>query len=143
MELTQPIAQDFPRTLPGTALVRHDLRALGDGVVRRRVEYRPLDPAAPLRTDETVLELAHGCVSCTLREDVLPLLRTLAQRPDVQRIVLHLDPALEPESVCWCIESIALDEDGAQCAGDFVEIEAVISVLNGATWLHDATGSAE
>jgi len=39
-----------------------------------------------------VLELAHGCVSCTLREHVLPLVIRLAQAPDVDRIVLHLDP---------------------------------------------------
>lgn len=96
-----------------------------------------------MRTGETVLELAHGCVSCTLREDVLPLLRTLSRRPDVHRIVLHLDPALEPESVCWCIENIALDDDGSQYAADFVAVEAVIAVLNGATWLQDATGSVE
>ncbi|GHF51047.1 G3E family GTPase [Amycolatopsis bartoniae] len=37
------------------------------------------------------LELAHGCVSCTLREDLLPLLRRLAGMPEVARIVLRLD----------------------------------------------------
>ena len=48
-----------------------------------------------LRTDHTaVLALAHGCVSCTLREDVLPLIRALAGRPGLRRIVLHLDPEI-------------------------------------------------
>ncbi len=51
----------------GTAVVHHDLRDVSQGVVRR------------LRLDRmdhtTVLELAHGCVCCTLRENVLPLLR--------------------------------------------------------------------
>jgi len=51
----------------------------------------------------TVLELAHGCVSCTLREDLLPLLRRLARRPEVTRIVVRLDEAMEPEPVSWAI----------------------------------------
>lgn len=78
----------------GTAVVHHDLREVGTGVVHRRLRFD--------HADETeVLELAHGCVSCTLREDVLPILAGLAATPAVTQIVLHLDPALEPEQVCW------------------------------------------
>jgi G3E family GTPase len=94
-------------------LVRHDLSRIADGVVSRWVDGRL-----------TVLRLAHGCVSCTLREDLVPLLRSLAGRT----VVLHLDPALEPEAVC-----LALPQDE-------VHVDTVISVIDRETWLADATG---
>ena len=50
-----------------------------------------------LTTTESALELAHGCVSCTIRNDLLVLLRKLHRREDVSRVVVHLAPWLEPE----------------------------------------------
>jgi G3E family GTPase len=106
--------------------VHHDLRAIGEGVVRRRLRS--------VGAEETeVLELAHGCVSCTLREDVLPLLRRLSGRPDVHGIVLHLDPVMEPESVCWALDSVA----------ELITVEAVLTVIDEDTWLSDATSDSE
>src|SRR5882672_1598967 len=79
--------------VPGTAVLHHDLTDVTSGVVRRRLRVSggglPGDRAmgggpgfGAVTTDHTeMLELAHGCVSCTLREDVLPLVRALARRP--------------------------------------------------------------
>ncbi|HEX6339883.1 ribosome hibernation factor-recruiting GTPase MRF [Umezawaea sp.] len=106
------VAEEFWRACPGSVLVRHDLRDLADGVVRRWVDG-----------ELTVLELAHGCVSCTLRLDLLPLLDRLGGR-----VVVHLDPALEPEAVCFALREAD------------VRVEAVITVVDRATWLADATG---
>ncbi len=108
------VADELWRASPESVLVRHDLSGLADGVVRRWVDGRL-----------TVLELAHGCVSCTLRLDLLPLLQQLSGR-----VIVHLDPALEPEAVCF-----ALSETD-------VEVEAVITVVDRTTWLADATGEA-
>src|SRR5690242_20720938 len=72
----------------GTAVVHHDLREVGEGVVHRRLRFG--SPGPDEADDSEVLELAHGCVSCTLREDVLPLLAGLARKPAVEQIVLHL-----------------------------------------------------
>lgn len=106
------VAEEVWRALPGAVLVRHDLGGLADGVVRRWVDG--------LLTE---LRLEHGCVSCTMRLDLLPLLRQLRGT-----VVLHLDPALEPEAVCFAL----MDEP--------VRVEAVITVVDRATWLADATG---
>lgn len=106
------VAEEVWRAWPDSALVRHDLRDLAQGVVRRWVDG-----------ELTVLELAHGCVSCTLRLDLLPLLERLGGR-----VVVHLDPALEPEAVCFALREVD------------VRVEAVITVLDRATWLADATG---
>ncbi|MGY1814567.1 ribosome hibernation factor-recruiting GTPase MRF [Blastococcus sp. SYSU D00820] len=122
---------------PGTVVVHHDVRHLGAGVVVRTVAER--GPQGPVVHREA-LELAHGCLSCTLRLDLLPLLRVLARRPDVLRVVVHLDPALEPEHLCWALDAVVLDDDAVETAGDSVRVEAVIAVLDAARWLDDATG---
>jgi G3E family GTPase len=118
---------------PRTAVLTHDLDEVGQGVVTRRLR---LDGEERV----TVLELAHGCVSCTLREDVLPLLRALGRHPGVDRIVLRLDPALEPELVCTAILGVLVD--GAPVT-DAVDLRGVVTVLDESTWLDDATGEAE
>jgi G3E family GTPase len=106
------VADEIWRASPESVLVRHDLSGLAEGVVRRWVDGVL-----------TVLELAHGCVSCTLRLDLIPLLEQLDCR-----VVVHLDPRLEPEAVCF-----ALSETD-------IRVEAVITVVDQATWLADATG---
>ncbi|MBY8851370.1 ribosome hibernation factor-recruiting GTPase MRF [Saccharothrix longispora] len=106
------VAEELWRACPGSVLVRHDLRDLAGGVVRRWVDG-----------ELTVLELAHGCVSCTLRLDLLPLLERLGGR-----VVVHLDPALEPEAVCFALREVD------------VRVEAVVTVVDRAAWLADATG---
>ncbi|GAA3661139.1 G3E family GTPase [Lentzea atacamensis] len=106
------VADELWRASPESVLVRHDLSGLADGVVRRWVDGRL-----------TVLELAHGCVSCTLRLDLIPLLEGLDGR-----VIVHLDPVLEPEAVCFALSETEVD------------VEAVITVVDSATWLSDATG---
>ncbi len=117
----------------GTAVVHHDLREIHSGVVRRRLRLGERD-------ELTVLELAHGCVSCTLREDLLPLLRRLARRPEVTRIVVRLDEAMEPEPVSWAIRNVLV---GDHPVSEDVDLRAVLTVVDRATWLADATGDDE
>ncbi|QRI75526.1 MULTISPECIES: GTP-binding protein [Rhodococcus] len=124
---------------PGTVVVHHDLDHVGEGVVRRS-----LTTVHDHRLD--VLELAHGCVSCTLREDLLPLLRRLHARSNVDRIVLLLDPRLEPEALCWAVEHVVVSGVVGQIDGPAahdVRIEATVTCIDAATWLTDATGDEE
>lgn len=124
----------------GTVVVHHDVRDLGQGIVLRTVQ-RHGDEG--IRTERTAVELAHGCLSCTLRLDLLPLLAALAEDGDVRRIVLQLDPTLEPEHLCWAIENVLLDESGdgpARPAAASVEIQAVLVTVDTRHWLDDATG---
>ncbi|WP_433731355.1 ribosome hibernation factor-recruiting GTPase MRF [Nocardia sp. CA-129566] len=125
------------RATPGAVTVRHDPSGLGEGIVHRTVQI------GEQRTS-TVLELAHGCVSCTLRIDLLPLLCALAARDSVNRIVLELDPAFEAVAVCQAIENIPVAGvvgrvDGP--AGRDVRVEAVLTCVDARTWLADATGA--
>lgn len=128
---TADLAEQVRAARPGTAVVHHDLREIGSGVVRRRLQLG-------VRDETTVLELAHGCVSCTLREDLLPLLRRLAGTSGVRHIVVRLDEAMEPEPVCWAIRHVLV---GDRPVSDFVTIDGVHTVLDRGTWLADATGA--
>jgi len=129
-EATADLAEQVRAARPGTAVVHHDLRAIDRGIVRRRLRFGGRD-------ETTVLELAHGCVSCTLREDLLPLLRRLATTDGVRHITLHLDEAMEPEPVCWAISHVLV---GGAPVSELVTIEGVHTVLDRGSWLADATG---
>lgn len=125
---------------PGTVVVHHDVSRLSEGVVLRTEQQRT---GTNVVERSTALELAHGCLSCALRQDLLPLLRTLARRDDVTRVVLHLDPALEPEHLCWSIANVLLDDepDGVpETAGHWVRVDGVLAVVEAASWLGDVTG---
>lgn len=113
---------------PDAVVVHHMLDDVGAGIVRRRTRDR--------RRDEwETLNLAHGCVSCTLRLDLLPLVKSLAGR--VGRIVLHLDPVLEPEQVCWALRHVVVDSSPV---AELIDLRGVITALDARTWLDDATG---
>ncbi|ANY07358.1 ribosome hibernation factor-recruiting GTPase MRF [Pseudonocardia sp. HH130630-07] len=119
---------------PDVVVLHHDLRDLGRGLVHRRLRDGGRD-------EHSVLELDHGCVSCTIRADVLPTLAALAGA--VPRVVLHLDPCLEPEPVCWALGAVLVDpgRGRAPCpATDLVDLRGVVTVLDPQTWLDDATG---
>ncbi len=90
---TAAVARSLLVTDPGMVLLSHDLRDVRDGVVRRTVRTA----AEVLETADT--RLVHGCVSCTLREDVLPALARLARQRPGGTVLLALPPAVEPEAL--------------------------------------------
>lgn len=126
-------------TAPGTAFVSHDLRALPLGYVVRQTRVVTTDDD---RFDIDGVHLEHGCATCTLRHDLLPLLRRLHRDADVHRIVVVLDPAFEPEPVVTEILGtvVSTDDLPAGTASDDVVVQATITAVDEASWLHDATG---
>ncbi len=84
---------------PGSLAVAHHFD--GQVVLRTDTTLRH----GVVATAEVALELVHGCVSCTIRNDLLVHLRQLHRRDDVRRVVIHLAPWLEPEPV-WAINHV-------------------------------------
>jgi G3E family GTPase len=117
---------------PDVAVLHHDLRDIGRDVVHRRFRHGGTDVT-------TTVDLAHGCVSCTLREDLLPQLLALAAPGGPRRIVLHLDPVLEPEQVCWALRHVLID---GSVVSDAVDLRGVVTVVDTTSWFDDATGGA-
>ena len=125
---------------PGTVVVEHRF----DGHVVRRTTATLCD--GELTTTEDALELAHGCVACTIRNDLLVLLRKLHRRENVNRIVVHLEQWLEPEPICWAINYTRVRvgpgyPDGP--AARDVAIAAVVTCVETFDWLTHALGADE
>ncbi|MFV8049004.1 ribosome hibernation factor-recruiting GTPase MRF [Mycobacterium sp. 48b] len=132
---TDSVAEQLSRQ-PGTVLVRHTY----DGQVVLRTVGNHVE------TSEWPLELAHGCVSCTVRDDLLILLRRLHRRSDVNRIVVQLMGWHEPEPVCWAIDNISVHVGPGYIDGPAsrdVAIEAVVTCVDTLSWLHEAVGEDE
>lgn len=135
---TDPIVGALLRT-PGTLVVEHRF----DGQVVRRTMVTLQHGV--LTTAEAGLELAHGCVSCTIRNDLLVLLRKLHRRDDVDRIVVNLAPWLEPEPICVAIEHVRVRVVPGYVDGPAaldVSIAAVVTCIDTSVWLSQALGDA-
>lgn len=133
---TDDVAGTLLRT-PGTAVVEHRF----DGHVVRRTVIT-LD-RGELNSAEDVLELAHGCLSCTIRNDLLVLLRKMHRRSNIERIVVHLASWLEPEPVCWAINHVRVRvgpgfSDGPAALD--VRIAGVVTCIDSVDWLAQSLG---
>ncbi|MEH0970750.1 GTP-binding protein [Micromonospora sp. CPCC 205546] len=118
---------------PSLLLVRHDLTGIRDGVIRRVVRT-----GAGIVEDEQV-DLAHGCASCTLRQDVLPTLLRLARDNPGHDLVLMLPEVVEPEAVAAaCAHHLV---DGAPIT-DLVRVDSYVTVLD-AEHLFDGLASTD
>src|ERR1700739_2988950 len=136
---TDPVVGALLRT-PGTLVVEHRF----DGHVVRRTMVTSRQGV--LTTAEAGLELAHGCVSCTIRNDLLILLRQLHRRDDVDRIVVHLAPWLEPEPICLAINNVRVRVAPGYVDGPAaldVSIAAVMTCIDPSVWLSQALGHGE
>ncbi len=129
---TEAVARTLLVTDPTLVLVTHDLSAVRDGLVRRTI-----------RTADQVLEeglttLVHGCVSCTLREDVLPTLVHLSRTQPGSDILLALPPAVEPEAVASACVITTVD---GVAVSDAVQFDSYVTVVEGAGFLDDLTST--
>lgn len=125
---------------PGTLVVQHEL----DGHVVLRTVIGMRDGVRS--SSEVPLELVRGCVACTIRNDLLVLLRRLHRRDDVARIVVHLAPWLEPEPICRAIAEVRVRVGPGYLDGPAardVEVAAVVVAVEAAPWLPQALGEGE
>jgi G3E family GTPase len=83
--------------------------------------------------ERTHLDLDHACVSCALREDVMPTIERLADDGRWGSIIAHLPVAAEATQVCRI-----LSYDDALAAK--LHVAAVLSVVNGPTAHADLLG---
>lgn len=135
---TDPVVGALLRT-PGTLVVEHRF----DGHVVRRTMVTLQQGV--LTTAEAGVELAHGCVSCTIRNDLVVLLRQLHRRDDINRVVVHLAPWLEPEPICLAIDGVRVRVAPGYADGPAaldVSIAAVVTCVDSSAWLGQALGDA-
>ncbi|WP_019630526.1 GTP-binding protein [Actinomadura atramentaria] len=90
------VAAALLRGRPGALAVHHDLTAIGGGEAVRVVR----DAGGVL--ERTPVRLAHGCVTCTVREDLLPWLRDRADG-GAPLLVAELWDCVEPRTVAQAL----------------------------------------
>ncbi|WBB92382.1 GTP-binding protein [Verrucosispora sp. WMMC514] len=118
---TYAVARTLLAANPALLLIRHDLADLAAGTVHRIVR----DGAGVLEDER--ITLAHGCVSCTLREDVLPTLARLARAQPHRDLLLMLPEVVEPESVAAvCAHCLV---DGAPLT-DLIRVDSYVTVVD-------------
>jgi G3E family GTPase len=128
-EATAAIGRSLLVTDRRLLLVSHDVSRLREGLVRRTVR------TADAVLEHEVIELVHGCVSCTLREDVLPtLLRLARERPDSD-ILLALPPVVEPENVAAVCAHAG--------AGEQLRFDSYVTVVEAAGFLDDLASTED
>ncbi len=117
--------------LPGALVVQYDLSAVGsDGADLRRTVF---DLTGQVESAQR--ELEHGCLSCALREDVLPTLFRLAGRRPAA-LILALPVAAEPLPVVRALI------ETPHSHGVRLRPAAVVTALDGSTLEHDLLGDA-
>ncbi|OBK19705.1 ribosome hibernation factor-recruiting GTPase MRF [Mycobacterium asiaticum] len=120
---------------PGTVVVKHHF----DGHIVQRT-ITTLD-RGELETAEDALELARGCIPCTIRNDLLVLLRKLHRRSNVDRIVVHLAQWLEPEPICWAVNHVPVRIGPGYADGPAaldVRVTGVVTCVDSTKWLAQA-----
>jgi G3E family GTPase len=108
-------------------LLEHDLAQVDLGLVGRASER------GGGRYEADVVELAHGCVSCTVREDMLPTLVGLARSGTVEHIVLVLPDVVEAAGFLEAFHGMALPgptgEGGGGTAAEHCHVDVVVAVV--------------
>ncbi|MBB2910774.1 G3E family GTPase [Streptosporangium becharense] len=102
------------RDHPGAIAIHHNLREVTSGRVERVVR----DASEVLGLAD--VRLAHGCVTCTVREDLLPEL--VRHSATASLLVVDLWDSVEPRSVA---EALDCDE-----ARDLLRLTAVLTALD-------------
>lgn len=113
--------------LPAAVAVRHHID-VERGVLERVVS----DITGVVEREETLL--AHACVSCALREDVLPTLDRLARDGRWSAIVVQLPVGAEGEQLC---SVLAWDPTLARR----LRVTAVVAAVDGTDVVGDLLGS--
>ncbi|MFC0039892.1 GTP-binding protein [Actinomadura rayongensis] len=98
------------RERPGSLAVHHDLRAITGGNAVRVVR-----DAAGAR-DRAVVRLVHGCVTCTVREDLVPVLRSHARHAAL--LIVDLWDSVEPRTVAEALHAEGFGLTGVLTALD-------------------------
>lgn len=112
--------------LPGAVAVRHHID------VDRQVLTRTVsDLSGVIEDHETPLE--HACVSCAIREDILPTLERLARARRWQSIVAHLPVSAEAAHLC---SVLSWDTRLAR----FLRVSAVVTAMGARHPIRDLIG---
>ncbi|MEM9084740.1 MAG: GTP-binding protein [Pseudomonadota bacterium] len=94
--------------------------------------------AALSRSEETLVEMTNGCICCTLRDDLLKEVRTLAEEGRFDYLVIESTGISEPLPVAATFSF--RDEEG-ESLGDVSQIDTMVTVVDAVNLLADYSSS--
>ncbi len=90
--------------------------------------------AALSRTDERLVEMTNGCICCTLRDDLLEEVRSLALEGRFDYLLIESSGISEPLPVATTF--VFEDEDG-RALSEFARLDTMVSVVDARSFLDD------
>ena len=91
------------------------------------------------RTEERLVEMSNGCICCTLREDLMQEVTTLAREGRFDALLIESTGIAEPMPVAATFDFRT--EDGFSLA-DVARLDSMVTVVDAKAWLEDY-GSAD
>lgn len=86
------------------------------------------------RTDEKMVEMANGCICCTLREDLLVEIKKLALENRFDYLIIESSGISEPLPVA---ETFTFEDEEGDSLGDFAELDTLVTVVDGYNFFND------
>jgi len=79
------------------------------------------------RTEEKLVEMSNGCICCTLREDLLKEVRSLAEAGRFDYLLIESTGISEPLPVA---ETFAFKEEDGSSLGDIAQLDTMVTVVD-------------
>ncbi|MCT2399898.1 GTP-binding protein [Novosphingobium mangrovi (ex Huang et al. 2023)] len=90
--------------------------------------------AALSRSEETLVEMTNGCICCTLRDDLLQEVRTLAEVGRFDYLVIESTGISEPLPVA---STFSFRDEGGLSLGDVARLDTMVTVVDAVNLLRD------
>jgi len=86
------------------------------------------------RTEEKLVEMTNGCICCTLREDLLREVASLARQGRFDCLLIESTGISEPMPVA---ETFTFPDETGQCLGDIARLDTMVTVVDCLCFLRD------
>ena len=90
--------------------------------------------AALSHTEEKMVEMSHGCICCTLREDLLLEVGKMARENRFDHLVIESTGVSEPMPVA---ETFTFEDENGESLGDIAQIDTMVTVVDAPNFLRD------
>ncbi len=94
--------------------------------------------AALSQTQETLVEMTNGCICCTLRDDLLKEVRTLAEAGRFDALVIESTGISEPLPVA---ATFSFEDEEGESLSDVARLDTMVTVVDAANLLKDYSSS--
>ena len=90
--------------------------------------------SALTRTQESLVEMSNGCICCTLRDDLLKEVRTLAEAGRFDYLVIESTGISEPLPVA---ATFSFEDEAGESLSDVARLDTMVTVVDALNLLKD------